>query len=249
MCTSESYLNPKFPMIIQWRCDVMNFCDDLQTLTSPIYVAHTSCYLNQANDYEARCTLFPSWSISPIWFPSSSFTASHSKLQLFRHSRQMNHQITTPYVSRTAKYPSGHVNRAAPNFTLRCDCTVAGRDTVTICSHALWVWRRKVSWRNFPILIVPLLSLRNRLKIEVCQVLSVLSWVPRAGRRAKWDTQGPPSSKAAHTLNFTSNKIETIYNDLAKRKAFSALCKIKLKVYERHGKYSKHEKGEGKVIK
>jgi len=36
-----------------------------------------------------------------------------------------------------------------------------------------------MSWRNFPVPIVLLLSLRNRLKIEVGQVLSVVSWVQR----------------------------------------------------------------------
>jgi len=61
--------------------------------------------------------------------------------------------------------------------------------------------------------------------------------------------QGPPSSKAVHTPNLTSNRNETIYNDLANRKAFSALCKINLTVYDRHGKYSKHEKGEENVMK
>jgi hypothetical protein len=115
--------------------------------------------------------------------PSSSFTAPHSTLQLCRHSRQMNHQISISNVSRIVKYPSGHVNRASPNFTLRCDCTVEGTDTVTICSPALWVWRRNMSWRNFPVLIFPLLSLRNRLKIEVGQLLS--TFILGANSRSK----------------------------------------------------------------
>jgi hypothetical protein len=61
--------------------------------------------------------------------------------------------------------------------------------------------------------------------------------------------QGPPSSKAVHTLNLISNRNETIYNYLAYKSAFSAMCKIKLTVYEIQGKYSKHDKGEEKVIK
>jgi len=156
----------------------MNFSDDLQTLTSLIYVVHASgvatvtstkqttmkqgahyflvkvfhqtgsCYkhipesLKKNQMLRQCCTTLQLYSKKPrpllsTYFPAHhSQTATHSTLQLFRHSRQMNYQITS-YVSRTARYPSGHVNRAPPNFTLRCDCTVAGRDAVTIYSHVL----------------------------------------------------------------------------------------------------------------
>ena len=157
----------------------MNFSDDLQTLTSLIYVVHASgvatvtstkqttmkqgahyflvkvfhqtgsCYkhipesLKKNQMLRQCCTTLQLYSKKPrpllsTYFPAHHLqTASHSTLQLFRHSRKMYCQITTSYVSRTARYPSGHVNRAPPNFTLRCDCSVAGRDAVTICSHAL----------------------------------------------------------------------------------------------------------------
>lgn len=70
-----------------------------------------------------------------------------------------------------------------------------------------------------------------------------------AKSRSKSDIQGSPSSKAVHTLHLTSNRNDTVYKDLAYKSAFSALCKIKLTVYDRQGKHSRHEKGEEEVIK